>query len=189
VRRFFSAIGEGSMIRSFEGKTPRIGEEVFIADNAVVIGDVTIGASSSIWYGTIIRGDIHSITIGDGTNIQDLCVVHVTADAHDTRIGDQVTIGHRAIVHGCRIGSRVLVGMGAVVMDGVIVEEGSVIGAGALLPPGKHFPPHSLIVGSPAQVKRPISPEEHDWILSSSESYKALALRYSEEMRRVQPGR
>jgi carbonic anhydrase/acetyltransferase-like protein (isoleucine patch superfamily) len=166
------------MIREFEGKSPSLGEEVFLAEDCVVVGDVALGRLSSVWYGAVVRGDVHSIRIGEATNIQDRCVVHVTHDRHPTVIGDYVTVGHSAVVHGCRIGSRTLVGIGAVVLDGVEVGEGTVIAAGSLLPPGRRYPPDSLVVGSPASARRSLSDSEKAWILASAESYVALARRY-----------
>lgn len=167
------------MILSFEGKTPVLGPGVFVAQDAMVLGDVTLGRDSSIWYGTVLRGDVHFISIGAATNIQDRAVVHVTTGAHATHIGDRVTIGHGAIVHGCRVASECLVGMGAILLDGVEIGEGSVVAAGALLPPGKSYPPRSLIVGSPGQVKREIRADELSWIRSSAEQYVALARRHA----------
>jgi gamma-carbonic anhydrase len=167
------------MIRRFEDKEPRLGLNVFVAEDALVLGEVTIGDESSIWYGTIIRGDVHSISIGSRTNIQDRCVVHVTTDTHPTRIGDRVTIGHGAILHGCTLGDRTLVGMGAIILDGVVVGEGSVIAAGALLPPGQTYSPGSLIVGAPGKVKRAVTAEELGWILQIADQYVTLSKRHS----------
>jgi carbonic anhydrase/acetyltransferase-like protein (isoleucine patch superfamily) len=170
---------DNPMIRSFEGRAPQIGPDVFVADSALVLGEVRIGAQSSVWYHTVVRGDVHSISIGARTNLQDHCVVHVTTDLHATAIGDDVTVGHGAIVHGCRVGDRTLIGIGAILMDGVEVGEGCVVAAGSLLPPGKIFPARSLIVGYPAQVKRPVTEDEARWILGSAETYVALARRHA----------
>ena len=167
------------MIRNFEDKIPQLANGSFVAETALVLGNVRIGKDSSIWYGAVIRGDVHYITVGDSTNIQDCCAVHVTTDTHPTCIGDQVTIGHGAIIHGCVIGGQVLVGMGAIIMDGVEVKEGSVVAAGALLPPGRCYPAKSLIVGAPAEVKRPVTSEELSWIRNSADHYVALARRYA----------
>jgi gamma-carbonic anhydrase len=166
------------MIRIFEGKSPVLGEGVFVADDATVIGQVTLGRLSSVWFGAIVRGDVHTITIGEATNIQDRCVVHVTHDDHPTVIGDSVTVGHSAVVHGCRVGSRTLVGIGAILLDGVEVGEDSVIAAGSLLPPGRRYPANSLIVGSPATAKRQLTETEKAWILRSAETYVELAKRH-----------
>ncbi len=163
------------MILAFQGKVPQLGSTVFIADNATVLGDVSIGDRSSIWYGTVIRGDVQKITIGNNTNIQDCCVVHVTTETCPTKIGDDVTVGHGAIIHGCTIKGLAMIGMGAIIMDGAIVEQECVVGAGSLIAPGQTFPAGSLIIGSPARVKREISDEERHWIRQSAEQYAQLA--------------
>ncbi|SHK30924.1 gamma carbonic anhydrase family protein [Thermocrinis minervae] len=159
------------VIREYKGKSPKIGEGVFIAENSVIIGDVEIGPDSSVWYGTVIRGDVNYIRIGKGTNIQDNSVVHVTHDTHPTIVGDYVTVGHRVILHGCTIGNYVLVGMGAVVMDGVVVEDFVLIGAGALLTPNKRFPSGVLVAGVPAKIVRDLRPEEIELIKESAMNY------------------
>lgn len=167
------------MIVNFEDKSPRLAARVFVAPDALVLGQVSIGTESSIWYGTVIRGDVHHITIGERTNIQDHCVVHVSNDDHPTRIGDLVTIGHGAIVHGCSIGGQSLIGMGAIILDGVEVGEGSMIAAGSVLPPGRRYAAGSLVIGSPAQVKRELSSEERSAIVRSAEHYVELAARHA----------
>ena len=123
------------MIIDFESKAPRLGERVFAAPDALILGEVTIGDDSSVWYGAVLRGDVHSITVGRETNLQDRCVLHVTTGAHPCRVGDRVTVGHAAVVHGCHVADDCLVGIGAIILDGVTVEEGCVIAAGSLLPP------------------------------------------------------
>lgn len=146
-------------IAHFLGTPSSIHPTVFIAPGATVIGAVTIGEESSIWYNATIRGDINSIFIGAHSNIQDGAVIHV-ADKYGARIGDYVTVGHNAIVHACTVHDEVLVGMGAIVMDGAEIGERSIIGAGALVTGGKKIPPGSMVMGSPARVVRPLSPEE-----------------------------
>jgi carbonic anhydrase/acetyltransferase-like protein (isoleucine patch superfamily) len=163
------------MIHPFGEHEPRLGKDVFVAANALVLGDVTLGDESSVWYGTVIRGDVHYIRIGARTNVQDRSVIHVSTGTHPTEVGELVTVGHGAIIHGCTIQDRTLVGIGAVVLDGVVVGEGSVVAAGALLPPGKSYPPRSLIVGAPAVRKREISEDELIWIQRSAERYVELA--------------
>lgn len=168
------------MIQPFQGKEPRLGQGTFVAADALVLGEVELGDHSSVWYGTVVRGDVHSISIGRRTNIQDRCVVHVSGGTHPTHIGELVTVGHGAIVHGCTIEERTLVGIGAIVLDGVVVGEGSVVAAGSLLPPGKTYPPRSLIVGSPAVRKRELTDEELEWIQRSAEHYVDLARQHAQ---------
>jgi carbonic anhydrase/acetyltransferase-like protein (isoleucine patch superfamily) len=163
------------MLKRFGEIKPKLADQVFVADSALVQGDVEIGPGSSVWYGTVIRGDVHYIRIGSQTNIQDRCVVHVTRDTWPTIVGDRVTVGHGAILHGCRVANDVLIGMGAIVLDDVDVLEGSVVAAGALLPPGKKYPAGSLIVGSPGTVRRIVSDEERRWIENSASHYCRLA--------------
>ncbi len=148
------------ILRPYEGKSPRLGERVFIAENATIIGDVVLGDDCSIWYGAVIRGDVHSIRIGARTNIQDNCVLHVTNDAHPIEIAEEVTIGHGAIVHGCSIARGALIGMGSRVLDGARVGELALIGAGALVSEGMDIPPRTLAVGVPAKVKRDLRIDE-----------------------------
>jgi carbonic anhydrase/acetyltransferase-like protein (isoleucine patch superfamily) len=125
-----------------------------------VIGDVEIGADSSLWYGVVARGDVHSIRIGARTNIQDNSVLHVTQGRHACILGDEITVGHRAVVHGCTIGDGALVGIGAIVLDGARVGEGALVGAGALVSPGSQIPDRTLVVGIPARVVRSLSDDE-----------------------------
>jgi carbonic anhydrase/acetyltransferase-like protein (isoleucine patch superfamily) len=167
------------MILSFENQTPRLAEGVFVAQDAIVLGDVTLGRDSSVWFGAVVRGDIHSISVGERTNIQDRSVLHVTGGEHPAQLGDDVTVGHAAVIHGCRIGSRCLVGIGAIVLDGVEVGEGSVIGAGSLLPPGKIYPPRSLVMGCPGSARREVTEAELKWIVQSAQNYVALARRHA----------
>lgn len=164
------------IVRPYGDRTPKIHPTVFLAENAVVIGDVEIGEDSSVWYGAVIRGDVNWIRIGKRTNIQDNTVVHVTHQRYPTWIGDYVTVGHSVILHGCKIGNYVLVGMGAVVMDGVEVEDYVLIGAGALLTPNKKFPSGVLVAGVPARVVRDLREEEVEMIKNSAENY----VRYKE---------
>ncbi len=167
------------VIRRFKDHEPRIHPSCFIEDSAQVIGDVEIGEDSSVWFNTVIRGDVNPITIGKRTNIQDLSMVHVLKDRYATVIGDDVTVGHHVVLHGCRLGDRILVGMGAILMDDVEVGDDCVIAAGALLTPGTRIPPGSLVLGSPAKVKRPLEAKERAWLLESSHNY----VTYSREHR------
>jgi carbonic anhydrase/acetyltransferase-like protein (isoleucine patch superfamily) len=166
------------MISSFEDKTPRLGEEVFIAEGAHVIGDVVIGSGSSIWFNTVVRGDVHYIRIGERTNIQDNSVVHVTGGIHPTVVGNEVTAGHRVIIHGCTIEDRALIGMGAVVMDGVVVGRESIIGAGAVVTPGTKIPPRVLALGSPCKVVRELKPQEIQFLEGSALHYCGISKKY-----------
>jgi len=139
---------------------PRIHPEAWLAPGAVVIGDVEIGARSSVWFGTVVRGDVHHIRIGARSNLQDHCVVHVTRGLHPARIGDEVTVGHRATVHGCTVGDGALIGIGAIVLDGAEIGEEALVAAGALVPPGAVVPARRLVVGVPARVVRALRPDE-----------------------------
>src|SRR5215831_19885371 len=143
----------------FLRKQPRLGKGVYIVRGAVVLGDVTLGDYSSIWFNAVLRGDINRIVVGHHTNIQDNCVLHL-ADEHPCVLGDYVTVGHGAIVHACTVGSEVLVGMGSRLLDGVVVGEQSIIGAGALVTQGQQISPGSLVLGAPAKIARTLSPQE-----------------------------
>jgi carbonic anhydrase/acetyltransferase-like protein (isoleucine patch superfamily) len=171
-------------IRSFKGITPRIDPTAFIELSAQVIGDVELGRDSSIWFNTVVRGDVNAIRIGARTNVQDLCMIHVLKDRYATTVGDDVTVGHHVVLHGCRIGNRVLVGMGAVLMDDVEVGDDCVIAAGALLTPGTRIPSGHLAVGSPAKVKRPITEAERAWLAESAQDYVGYARQYRDEAAR-----
>ncbi|HVV81742.1 MAG TPA: gamma carbonic anhydrase family protein [Kofleriaceae bacterium] len=166
------------MIRSFRGHTPALGDGVFVAEYAAIIGDVVIGARSSIWYGTVVRGDQMPIRIGAETSIQDNSVIHVTSDVAGTEVGDRVTVGHRVILHACTVEDDCIIGMGSVILDRARIGRGSIIGAGAVVTPGTVVPPGSLALGSPARVKRPITDEERAWIASSAAHYVDLGRAY-----------
>jgi gamma-carbonic anhydrase len=167
------------MLRAFQGILPRVGKNAFVEETAVVVGDVVIGAESSVWFLSVVRADVNFVKIGSRTNIQDLCVLHVTHDTHPLNIGDEVTVGHHVVLHGCTIKDRVLVGMGAILMDGVVIGEECIIGAGALITEGTVIPPRSLVLGSPARIKRPVTEEERVWIKQSAANY----VRYAAEHR------
>jgi carbonic anhydrase/acetyltransferase-like protein (isoleucine patch superfamily) len=157
--------------RAFQGVNPRLHPSVFLADGSRVIGDVEIGEESSVWYNTVLRGDVNSIRVGRRTNIQDLTMVHVEKGTHPVRIGDEVTVGHHVVIHGCTIGNRVLVGIGSVVLNGVVIEDDSFIAAGTLLIPGTHVPSGSMVMGSPGRVKRTLSDAERAGLLASAAGY------------------
>ncbi len=165
-----------AIIRSLLGHTPILGEGTFLAETAVVIGDVVIGRECSLWYHVVVRGDVHYIRIGDRTNIQDGAVLHCTYQQAPLEIGDEVTIGHGAIVHGCRIGNRVLVGMGAIVLDHAEVPDDVLIGAGALIPQGAKLESGWLYAGVPARPIKPLSPDQ----LESLRLYAGRYVMYKE---------
>jgi carbonic anhydrase/acetyltransferase-like protein (isoleucine patch superfamily) len=152
--------GVQTMIRPFRGTHPQIHPTAFIEESAQIIGDVHIGEQSSIWFNAVVRGDVFYIRIGNRTNIQDGTVVHVTNGTHATVLEDEVTVGHNVTLHGCYIEYGCLIGMGAIVMDDVHVGAQSLVAAGSLLSPGTRIPPRSLVIGTPAKVKRPLTGEE-----------------------------
>jgi carbonic anhydrase/acetyltransferase-like protein (isoleucine patch superfamily) len=165
------------MIMTFLGKTPKIKEGVFIAPTAVIIGDVTIGAGSSVWFNAVIRGDVAPVHIGQGTNIQDNCTLH-TDTGVPLNIGDSVTVGHNAIVHGCRIGSGVLIGMGAVVLNHAEIGEGSIVAAKALVREKQCVERCCLVAGIPAQVKKNLGAASKTANEALAEEYKTLTGHY-----------
>ncbi|WP_331774182.1 gamma carbonic anhydrase family protein [Sulfurospirillum sp. 1612] len=167
------------MILEYQGMKPKLAEGVFIAPSADLIGDLRIGAQSSIWFGCVIRADIHSIYIGANTNIQDLSMIHVDhytkedkSDGHPTYIGDDVTIGHRVMLHGCTIGNACLIGMSTTILDGAVIGTESIVGAGSLITKNKIFPPRSLIMGAPAKVIRELREDEIQSIYESAQNYQ-----------------
>ena len=158
--RVFALNNNSKMIKFFENLAPKIHETAFIAENAVVIGDVEIGAESSVWFGSILRGDVNYIRIGERTNIQDASVIHVSSKTHPTVLEDEITLGHRVTLHGCHIETGSLIGIGAIILDGVRVGRNSLVAAGSLLTPNTQIPPRSLVMGSPAKVKRELDEDE-----------------------------
>ncbi len=169
------------MIRGILGKQPALGKGVFVAETAAVIGDVEIGDQSSVWYGTVIRGDVMPIRIGARTSLQDNSVIHVTAGRYGTTIGSDCTIGHNAIIHACIVEDLCLIGMGSIILDGARIGRGSLVGAGALVTPGTDIPPDSLVIGSPAKVKRTINDKEREQIVYGAAHYVELTRRYLAE--------
>jgi len=173
------------MLHTFKGVQPSIGKNTWIAPSADVIGEVRCGEDCSIWFGCVVRGDVHYISIGDRVNIQDLSMIHVTHYKNDdkstgnpTIIGDDVTIGHRVMLHGCSIEKACLIGMSATILDGAVIGEESIVGAGALVTKNKVFPPRSLIVGSPAKVIRQLHEEEVQELYASASRYVAFKKDY-----------
>lgn len=162
------------MIKGHNGIEPKIDDTAFIAESADVIGNITIGRNSSVWYRSVLRGDDQAITVGENTNIQDGSVVHTGWDI-PTIIGNNVTIGHKALIHGCKIADNTLIGMGSIILDGAEVGEFTIIGAGSLVPPGKKIPSGVLALGSPAKVIRELTQEEKDSIQKSAVDYVETA--------------
>ena len=162
-----------SMIYKFKDKTPDVSKAAFVADSADIIGEVTLGEDSSIWFNTVLRGDIAPVIVGKGSNIQEGTVVHVENDT-PCIIGDNVIVGHGAILHATKIGSRSLIGMGAIVLSNSEIGEDSVVGAGSLVTEGKKFPAKSLIIGSPARRIREVSDSEMERIKRGAEKYIGL---------------
>lgn len=166
------------MIKPYNGISPKIHPSSFIAESAEVIGNVAIGKESSVWFQSVIRGDVNFIQIGDRTNIQDGCVLHVTSGVWPLIIGDDVTAGHRVVLHGCTVKSCVLVGIGSIVLDGAVVEENSIIAAGTIVPPGFRVPSGTMVMGVPASVKRGLKPEELEHIKHSATNYVEYSRAY-----------
>lgn len=168
------------IIKPYQGIHPKIAEDVFIAENAVIIGDVVIGSGSSVWYSTVIRGDVHYIRIGKGTNVQDGCVLHVTNGEYPLEIGNNVTFGHSVTVHGCTIRDHVLLGIGSIVLDGADIGENSVIAAGSLVLEHTKIPPGVMAAGVPAKVKKELSDEDIRKLRIYPERYLEYAKIYME---------
>ena len=166
------------MILPFRGTLPTIADDAFIAEGAVIIGDVHIGKESNVWFGSIIRGDVNYIRIGDRTNIQDGTVIHVTRKTGPTIIGNGVTIGHSVLLHACTLEDDCFIGMHATIMDKAVVESGAWVAAGALVPPGKRILKGQVWAGNPARYLRDMKPEETDFIPISSNNYVELAREY-----------
>jgi len=173
------------MLLRYKEWFPKIKKNVWIAPDSTIIGNVEIGEDSSVWFGCVIRGDVHYIKIGDRTNIQDLTMIHVThykkadmSDGFPTIIGNDVTVGHRVMLHGCIIEDACLIGMNSTILDGAIIGKESIVGAGALVTGGKKFPPRSLILGSPAKVVRELSDNEVKELYNSAKRYVGFKNEY-----------
>ncbi len=161
------------MIKTLKGQEPNIDKNAFIAETADVIGKVKIGEGSSIWYGSVLRGDIEPISIGVYTNIQDNCVVH-TENNIPTKIGDYTVVGHSAIIHGAQIGSNCLIGMGAIILNNAVVGDNCIIAAGSLVSEGKNIPSNSMVMGTPGRIIRSVTQEEVDGIKTNAIRYNKL---------------
>jgi carbonic anhydrase/acetyltransferase-like protein (isoleucine patch superfamily) len=166
------------VIHAYRGVVPKAHLSAWIADSADVIGDVELGEESSVWFSTVIRGDVNFVRVGRGTNLQDGTVVHVNRNGTPTILEDYVTVGHAARLHGCHIKSNCLIGIGAVVLDGAVLEEECVVAAGAVVSPGTLVPKGSLLMGTPARVKRPVTEKDLELIYRSAKSYIGLAAEY-----------
>jgi len=175
------------MIYPFKKWTPQLGTNTWIAPSADVVGNVTMGEECSVWFGCVVRGDVHYISIGDRTNIQDLSMIHVThykkedmSDGNPTVIGSDVTIGHRVMMHGCTIEDACLIGMSATILDGAVIGKESIVGAGSLVTKNKVFPPRSLIMGSPAKAVRELNEDEVKELYASATRYVAFKNDYKD---------
>jgi len=166
------------MIKPFGNHTPQIHETAFITDDAIVIGDVEIGEDASVWFGSIVRGDVNYIRIGARTNIQDATVIHVSSKDHPTVLEDEITVGHRVTLHGCHVERGSLIGIGAIVLDGARVGAKSLVAAGSLITPGTVIPARSLVMGAPAKVKRALTEEELAGLDQSWKNYVELSRLY-----------
>ena len=175
----------GGTLTPFKGIWPELGEDVFVFHGAQVVGDVKIGAKTSVWHNVVIRGDVNHIRIGERSNIQDGTVVHVSTRTHPTEIGNDVLIGHMAMLHGCQLKDRAFVGMGATVMDGCVIESDGMLAAGAMLTPGKRIASGQLWVGSPARYARDLTEEELERNRKMAEHYYRLALQHEADSRGV----
>lgn len=166
------------MLITFQGTAPTIGPRAFVAANATLIGDVTVGEEANIWFSAVLRGDVGKIVVGARTNIQDGAVVHTTEGLSTTVLGTEVTVGHMALLHGCRVGNRSLIGMGSILLDNAEIAEECLVGAGSLVVQNAKFPPRSLILGRPAKVVRPLTDDEVARLGRSAEEYVLLAAKY-----------
>ena len=182
------------MILPYRDYQPQVGKGGWVAPSATLIGDVVLGEDVSLWFGTIVRGDVHRIRIGARTNIQDLSVVHITQheggervdqDGHPTIIGCDVTVGHRAILHGCTVGDLCLIGMGAIILDGAVIGQESIVGAGSVVTEGKQFPDGVLILGAPAKVVRELTADQIERLKFNAEHYVAQQRRHAIRLKRI----
>jgi carbonic anhydrase/acetyltransferase-like protein (isoleucine patch superfamily) len=175
------------MLRPYKGIWPKLGERVYVDASAQVIGDVELGDHASVWMNAVVRGDVNSIRIGAGSNIQDNCVIHVFKTTFPTELADHVTVGHSVTLHGCKIGSWCLIGMGATILNGALIGAESIVAAGTLVPEGMKIPAGSLVMGLPAKVRRPITDEERAGLRHYANNYLEYKETYLEETA-PQPG-
>jgi carbonic anhydrase/acetyltransferase-like protein (isoleucine patch superfamily) len=172
------------MIESFQNLSPKIHETAFVADDAIIIGDVEIGAESNVWFGSILRGDVNYIRIGERTNVQDGSIIHVSSKTHPTVLEDEITLGHRVTLHGCYVETGCLIGIGAIILDGARVGRNSLVAAGSLITPNTQIPPRVLVMGSPARVKRTLSDEEVTDLERFWRNYVSLSRIYKNQPRK-----
>jgi carbonic anhydrase/acetyltransferase-like protein (isoleucine patch superfamily) len=163
------------VIKAHQGISPNVAPSAWVAENAMVLGQVELGANASVWYGSVLRGDVGRIRIGENTNIQDLSVIHIESGTFDTTIGSNVTVGHRVMLHGCTVHDYALIGIGSILLNGAEVGAESLIGAGSLVTPGTKIPPGVLALGSPCRVKRPLTDAEKADLHDSARHYVQLA--------------
>lgn len=166
------------MLLAYKGIWPKLHETVFVTEGARIIGDVEIGEHSSIWFNTVVRGDVHFVKIGKRTNVQDNSTLHVTKDTYPLVIGDDITIGHNVVLHGCTLKGKSLIGMGAIILDNAEVGEECIVGAGTLITEGTKIPPGSLVLGSPGKVVRQLKPEEKERVMRSASNYMSYVRNY-----------
>ncbi|HLL93731.1 MAG TPA: gamma carbonic anhydrase family protein [Spirosoma sp.] len=164
-----------ALLKPVRGIYPQFGENCWFADNATIVGEVTMGRDCTVWFNAVVRGDVNSITIGDRTNIQDGAVIHCTYQRFKTTIGSSVSIAHNAVVHGCTLEDNVLVGMGAIVMDGAVIGTGSIVAAGAIVTQHTIVPPGSIYAGNPARFLKAVSPEQTDIFARTATNYVMYA--------------
>jgi len=174
-----------AVLKHYLNSFPRVPDDAWVADEATVIGDVSLGAGASIWYQSVVRGDVSYIRIGERTNVQDQCMIHVSRDEAPTTIGNEVTLGHRVVAHGCTIGDRALLGIGCIVLDHAVIGEGALVGAMSLVTTGMEVPAGKLVMGQPARVVRDVSDEEKRWMSETVDSYASLAVEHARSGRGV----
>jgi carbonic anhydrase/acetyltransferase-like protein (isoleucine patch superfamily) len=175
------------MLYEYKGIRPRLGSQVFLGPGVIILGDVEIGDSSNLWFYTVVRGDVHRVTIGTHTNIQDFCMLHVTGARFPLSVGSHVVVGHRAVLHGCTIHDHALIGIDALVLDGAVVEEGAVVAAGAVVSPGTTVPANKVAMGVPARVVREPSPEERAFQEANAERYAMYGQHFHQWVKPVDP--
>jgi gamma-carbonic anhydrase len=169
------------MIRPYRGVMPKIAESAYVDASAQIIGDVVLGERSSVWPLVSIRGDVNYIRIGDETSIQDNSVLHVDHRVHPCLVGNRVTVGHSVVLHGCVVEDEALIGIGAIVLNGAKIGRGAIVAAGALVPEGMHVPANTLVMGTPAKVKRPVTAEEQQRFQKNCQNYVTITAIYKEE--------